>query len=149
MREAAHAVLPWVGTPFHWEASLRGVGVDCRGLLTGVARDLGRPEADTIEAQLVGYSRRIDETALLAGLDRLFVRRAADAVPQPGEILAFRIQRKVQHLGIALGADSFVHAYSHDPARVLVSPLDPILWRRRLAGVWAWRHIGMTGEHGA
>ena len=134
MREAARAARGWLGTPFHWEASLKGVGVDCRGLLTGVARDCGRPEAATVEANLVGYSRHIDETALLAGLDRLFKRKSA---PKPGDVLAFRIRGKVQHLGICTG-DRFVHAYSLPPRQVIETPLTGI-WLNRLAGVWAWR----------
>lgn len=134
MNSIASAAQNWKQTPFVWEASLRGVGCDCRGLLTGVARDCGRPEAETVEANLVGYSRRIDETALLAGLDRLFVRKDA---PQPGDILAFRIRDKVQHLGICTG-NRFVHAYSLPPRQVIETPLSGI-WLNRLAGVWAWR----------
>jgi NlpC/P60 family putative phage cell wall peptidase len=130
----AAAAREWCSTPFHWEAAVKGVGCDCRGLLTGVARELGRPEAGTIEANIVGYSRRIDETALLAGLDRVFKRKQT---PKPGDILAFRIRDKVQHLGICTG-DRFVHAYSLPPRQVIETPLSG-LWLNRLAGVWAWR----------
>lgn len=140
MREAAEAAREWLGTPFHWEASLKGVGCDCRGLLTGVARDLGRPEAQSIEANVVGYSRRIDEPALLAGLDKVFKRRRT-LKPRLGDILAFRVQNKVQHLGIATGPDRFVHAYSHDPAQVIETPLGRF-WVARVAGVWGWRDGG-------
>lgn len=134
MNSVAIAAREWVGTPFHWEASVKGVGTDCRGLLTGVARDCGRPEAETVEANLVGYSRRIDSAALIAGLDRLFVRKEG---PGPGDVLAFRIRDKVQHLGICTG-DRFVHAYSLQPRQVIETPLSG-LWLNRLAGVWAWR----------
>jgi hypothetical protein len=37
----------WLGTPFHWQASRKGVGCDCKGLVWGVARALGMPEADS------------------------------------------------------------------------------------------------------
>jgi NlpC/P60 family putative phage cell wall peptidase len=134
--EAAIEARTWVSTPFHWEASLKGIGCDCRGLLTGIARELDRPEAETIEANVVGYTRRIDETALLAGLDRVFARK--DGEPEPGDVLAFRIQRKVQHLGVMIDRGRFVHAYSPSPRQVLETPLSG-LWLNRLAGVWAWR----------
>lgn len=136
MLEAAKVVHEWVGTPFHWEASVKGVGCDCRGLLTGVARDLGRPEADSIEANVVGYSRQIDETALLAGLDKVFKRR--NGKPKPGDILAFRIRGKVQHLGIMVEGGRFAHAYSLEPRQVIETPLSG-LWLKRLAGKWGWR----------
>ena len=36
----------WLGTPYHHQASLRGVGCDCLGLVRGVWRELygGEPE---------------------------------------------------------------------------------------------------------
>jgi NlpC/P60 family putative phage cell wall peptidase len=134
----------WLGTPFHWEASVKGVGCDCRGLLAGVARELGRPEAAAIEANLVGYSRRIDEVALLAGLDRLFDPRSA--APELGDVLAFRIpvlrSRKVQHLGLYAGNDRVIHAYSRDPAQVIESPIAGMAAQAiELAGVWRWKPL--------
>lgn len=138
----ASAAREWIGVPFHWEQSAKGDGqefrggCDCRGLLTGVARELGRPEAETIEANVIGYSRRIDEAALLAGLDRVFKKRPWNAKPKPGDVLAFRIRGKVQHLGICTG-DRFVHAYSLPPRQVIETPLTGF-WLGRLAGVWGW-----------
>jgi cell wall-associated NlpC family hydrolase len=70
---------------------------------------------------------------LLAGLDRLFKRKNA---PKPGDVLAFRIRGKVQHLGICTGG-RFVHAYSLPPRQVIETPLAG-LWLNRLAGVWGW-----------
>jgi len=137
----AAAALGWVGTPFRWEASLKGVGVDCRGVLSGVARECGLPEAAEIEARVVGYSRRINEAALMAGLDRLFDRQPGLNDLRPGDVLGFRIQRKLQHLGIYTGdgtSHRMVHAYSGDPAQVIEAPLGRF-WMGRLAGVWRWR----------
>lgn len=136
------AARTWVHTPFHWEQCLKGVGCDCRGVLTGAARDCGFPEAAALEANLVGYSRRINEAKLLAGLDRLFDRQPLDiAHAVTGDVLAFRIQRKVQHLGI-YGRDglrhTMVHAYSGEPYEVVEVPLGQF-WLGRLAGVWRWR----------
>ena len=36
----------WIGTPYHHQASLRGVGTDCLGLVRGVWRDLYQREAE-------------------------------------------------------------------------------------------------------
>lgn len=135
MNEAARQ---WLGTPFKWEASVKGVGCDCRGLLTGIARDCGRAEANEIEALVVGYSRKIDEAELLAGLDRLFDRVSE---MEPGDIIAFRIRGKVQHLAICSEPGRMIHAYSGDPACVVEVPLRSF-WQRRIAGVWRWRDVG-------
>jgi NlpC/P60 family putative phage cell wall peptidase len=152
MIDAGQSVLAaarlWKGTPFAWEASLRGVGCDCRGLLAGAARDAGRPEAEEIEARLTGYARHVDDAVLLAGLDRLFapVWPAAalpDAVLPPGllqagDVLAIRLKGKVQHLAIATGSGGMVHAYLGEPALVCEVPLSGF-WQRRIAGVWRWK----------
>ena len=136
------AVRGWIGTPFRWEASVKGVGCDCRGLLAGAARDAGLPEGDAIEAKLAGYARRIDEAQLLAGLDRLFDRVAGDAA-QAGDVLGIRLRGRVQHLAIHAGGDGsearMIHAYLGDPARVCEVPIGGF-WGRRIAGVWRWRH---------
>jgi len=34
------AARAWLGTPYHNQASLRGVGCDCLGLARGVGRDV-------------------------------------------------------------------------------------------------------------
>ena len=154
MREIVAEARTWIGTPVVWEASLKGVGCDCRGLVAGVARELGRPEAAELEARVVGYAGRIEETALLAGLDRLFLRQAQDERGgwslAPGDVLAFRYPNKrrqmtVQHLAIATTEGRMVHAYMGDPARVCEVPIGAF-WSRRLAGVWRWRAEKAGGE---
>lgn len=138
------AAREWIGTPVKWEASLKGKGADCRGLLAGAAREVGRPEAAEIEARVVGYSQRIDEAALLAGLDRLFDRLPEGVELVDGDVLAFRIRSKVQHLAIHVrgqgGEGRMIHAYLTDPACVVEVPLCGF-WRNRLAGAWRWRAL--------
>lgn len=156
MRDAAALVWPhpvlsqlveagatWIATPFHWEACLKRVGVDCKGVLRGVAIDCGRPEAEAIEARVIGYSRRIDEAAFLAGLDRVFVRQPDGCELQPGDVLAFRIQGKVQHVALHSFGDRFIHAYSGTPRQVVEVTLGQF-WRNRLAGVWGWRDLASS-----
>ena len=36
----------WIGTPYHHQASVRGVGTDCLGLVRGVWRELYGREAE-------------------------------------------------------------------------------------------------------
>lgn len=139
----AAEALTWIGTPVRWEASVKGAGCDCRGLVAGVARALGMPEGDAIEARIGGYARRIDEAALLAGLDRVLARRLHPEPPHIGDVLAFRIMGKVQHLAICTEGDCsgrarMIHAYAGEPAQVVDVPLGRF-WRARLAGIWRWR----------
>ncbi len=47
-QEFIDAARKWVGTPYHHQARVKGVGCDCIGLVVGVAREFGyeidRPE---------------------------------------------------------------------------------------------------------
>ena len=54
----------WIGTPYHHQASLKGVGTDCLGLVRGVYRELNGQEAEAPPA----YSRDWGETGPREGL---------------------------------------------------------------------------------
>ena len=147
----------WIGTPFHWEASVKGVGCDCKGLIAGVARECGRAEGDSLEAALGGYSRQIDAGALAAGMARLFLavlRDAPDGAPQderffdrllPGDILLLAVgaHRQAVHLALFTGQDSMIHTYSKGPEMVIEVPLGRV-WREAVVSAWRWKEV----DHG-
>ena len=66
----------WVGTPFKWGQSVKGEGCDCKGLIAGVARELGRAEGDSFYANLSSYrvDRPVPSLLLVEGFEKLFVR---------------------------------------------------------------------------
>jgi NlpC/P60 family putative phage cell wall peptidase len=49
----------WIGTPYHHQASLKGVGCDCIGLVRGIWRAAIGPEPEAMPA----YSRDWGEAA--------------------------------------------------------------------------------------
>ena len=59
----------WLGTPYHDQASLRGVGCDCLGLARGVWREVVGPEPFPIPP----YSRDWGETGPRDGDDAVGV----------------------------------------------------------------------------
>ena len=67
------AARSWLGTPYHDQASLRGVGCDCLGLARGVWREVIGPEPFPIPP----YSRDWGETG-------------------PREVLADRLQDQLE-----------------------------------------------------
>lgn len=100
----------WLETPFHHQARLRGVGVDCIGLVIGVARALAlvSPEFD-----IVGYSRTPDGKTLML-LAGLHMRRLDAGDPLlPGHIVVVDFAAHPQHFGIVAergGNLSMIHA---------------------------------------
>lgn len=99
----------WEGTPFHWQSSLRGVGCDCKGLVVGVARELGMPEASAAHAMMAAYRRKFDPRLLRRGLAEA-LRQTTD--PQPGDVALVMFAGKPQHLAILTDADHMVHCYN-------------------------------------
>ncbi len=119
------AARAWAGTPWRHQGRVRGVGVDCVGLIIGVARDLGLSAFD-----VTGYRRRPAERDLLAGC-RAHMRAVPLALP--GDAMLFRIDGQAQHLGIATDI-GLLHA--HAPMRRVVEHRLDEYWRARIVAAF-------------
>ncbi len=120
----------WLGTPYHDQASLRGVGCDCLGLARGVWREVVGPEPFPIPP----YGRDWGETGpveVLAIGARTAMLEIAPAEAGPGTLLLFRMRPGAiaKHVGILTAPDRFIHAYER--LGVIEEPLTPA-WRRRI-----------------
>ena len=121
----------WLGTPYHDQASLKGVGCDCLGLARGVWREVVGPEPFPIPP----YSRDWGETGpceVLAEGARAMMIEVPPVEGGPGALLLFRMDSRAiaKHVGILTGPDRFLHAYER--LGVIEEPLTPS-WRRRIA----------------
>lgn len=121
----------WLGTPYHDQASLRGVGCDCLGLARGVWREVVGAESFPIPP----YSRNWGETGqhevLAEGVRRMMAEVfIADATP--GALVLFRMTPRAiaKHVGILTTTGSFIHSYER--LGVIEEVLTPT-WRRRIA----------------
>ncbi|KEO59190.1 NlpC/P60 family protein [Thioclava indica] len=121
----------WIGTPYLHQASRRGVGCDCLGLLRGVWRTLYGAEP----AALPPYSGDWGEPA---GDELLWRAMALYFVPAQGENLGdvalFRMRANgvAKHLGIVSGLaeqGAFIHAYT---GHGVVESALTRPWRRRI-----------------
>jgi len=121
----------WLDTPYHDQASLKGVGCDCLGLARGVWREVVGPEPFPIPP----YSRDWGETGprevLTDGARRMMIEVTPGAAP-PGSLILFRMMPRAiaKHVGILTEQERFIHAYER--LGVIEEPLTPI-WRRRIA----------------
>lgn len=110
----------WLGTPFVHQARLRSVGVDCAGLVIGVARELGLVAADF---DVNGYSRAPDGQSLLAWCDQ-YMARVPQADMRPGDVIVARVDVEPQHMGILgdyqHGGLSIIHAASAGPRQGVI-----------------------------
>lgn len=123
----------WIGTPYVHQASLKGVGCDCLGLLRGLWREIHSDEAEDIPPYLPDWDVPGSET-LREGLARHLAPVDLAAIA-PGDVLLFRMVARAAARHCAILADqggslSLIHARQNK--RVGEEPFTPF-WRARLA----------------
>lgn len=144
MSAIAAEALDWIGTPFVWGQSQKGVGCDCKGLVAGVARALGRPEADSVYAVFASYrvDRPVPGMLLIEGFEALFDRVPMGAGMEPGDLLLLRYGRppvNIGHMAIFAGNGRAVH--SSVGSRVKSRELRVLFHDCPLHSVWRWRRL--------
>ncbi len=129
----------WLGTPYVHQASAKGAGCDCLGLIRGVWRELygAEPEAPppyTPDWNERHWNRKGGEEPLLCAARRNMIERENLSF-EPGDVLIFRVAADgpAKHCGVATAPDRFVHAYA---GRAVIESQLNRWWRARLAGVF-------------
>ncbi len=137
---AAGEAVRWIGTPYRHQASLKGVGCDCLGLVRGIWRTLYGGEPEQMQPYSADWAECGNGDPLLAAAQRHF-REKAQAEMSEGDLILFRWKphHAAKHAGILLAEDSFVHAYQgHSVTKSALVPQ----WRRRIAGAFSFKPIG-------
>lgn len=133
----------WVGTPYRHQASCRGVGTDCLGLLRGIWRELYGAEPEVVPAYSMDWSETGRKEMLLDACARHL--RVASGPARPGDVLVMRMRdgAVAKHLAIR-GMDradcpTIIHAYSGHG--VCVSPLADS-WAARIVATYSFPEGG-------
>lgn len=131
------AARAWIGTPFLHQATARGIGCDCRGLVVGVAQELGH-RADIA----TDYSRYPTGQRLVEVCDLHMQRIGRDEIG-PGDVVVVTFERDPQHVAIVGdypgGGLSLIHSLARHG--VVEHRLDTV-WARRISH--AFRIPGVT-----
>ena len=130
------AAREYVGTPFHLQGRVKGVGVDCGGLFVLAARDCGYTVQD-----VQGYTAVLPKGLLWRTISPFCVKITADEV-QAGDIGVFCFSSEPQHIAIVSGIlpdVSLIHA--HMSVGVVCETHMGAAWRRRLYGFYQLKGI--------
>lgn len=118
----------WLGTRFHHQGRVKRTpkhlgGVDCLGLLVGVAAELDLRNSKGIALASCDerhYPHQPDCAQLFSRLDALLEQVPNDAI-KPADVLLLKIEGNPQHLAIITDYNDglgLIHAYA--PARAVV-----------------------------
>ncbi len=121
----------WIDTPYQHQASLKGAGCDCLGLIRGIWREIYGTEPLSVPAYTPDWAeQKGDETLLHAAQECLtpISREAAQA----GDVMLFRMSPDApcKHIAIMSAPDRIIHAYW---GRAVVESYLVPYWRRRHA----------------
>lgn len=111
----------WLGTPYHHQASVRGIGADCIGFVKGVALEAGLITSDLARGIPADYSRQQSGGRLRRMLGD-FLIAVPDASALPADVFLMRIAGEDQHIGLYTDR-GIIHCHS-DVKGVVEHALD-------------------------
>ncbi len=134
--EVVRVARAWLGTPYHHQASLCGVGTDCLGLIRGVYRTLYGKEAASVPGYSRDWAEAAGEETMLDAANK-YLRKIDVKTVRPGDVVIFRWRARLvaKHVAIVSGDHKMIHAIEGAPvSEVTLSPW----WRRHFAGAFSF-----------
>lgn len=149
MNVIVDAARRWIGTPYVHQASARGLGTDCLGLVRGVWREVYGREPEAVPSYTQDWAEPQGEEVLHEAALRHMTRVDQNEPIAAGQLVLFRMRTGsiAKHLGLIGRAGpgaTFIHAYSgHGVVESSLS--EP--WMRRASARFRFPDvIGMEGD---
>lgn len=120
----------WLGTPFHHQARIKGVGVDCAGVIAGTANALGISDFDA-----TGYSHTPSGSMIVKILEKQMNRIDISEL-KFGDVILFKFDQEPQHLAFYTDI-GILHAYGQ--VRKCVETSFDETWKNRVVGAYRFK----------
>ncbi len=144
IREVAPALIvecarEWIGTPYRHQASKKGVGTDCLGLIRGVYRELYNTDPETPPPYSPDWAETPDgdgqHAETMADAARRHLSEVDTKEAQAGDMLLFRMTpgAVAKHAAIQSAEGRMIHACS---GRAVAEVHMGTWWPRHLAYVF-------------
>ena len=124
--------MTWIGTPWHHNAQIKGVGVDCAQFLIGVYHNVGLvPDIDTGNYPRDWHLHKSQPMFLD------FLSQYADQVlyAKTGDIIMWKYGRHPAHGSIVIDDHTIIHAF-RDERGVVITDLNHTNMKERFAGYY-------------
>lgn len=130
----------WIGTPYRHQASVKGAGCDCLGLVRGVWRDVYGAEPMSVPPYTPNWAEERGEETLLDAA-RTCLIPIENGLAQTGDVALFRMNPKApcKHIAIFSGPTAIIHAYW---GRSVIESHMVAYWARRWAYSFRFPDIG-------
>jgi len=151
-RDIVAAARGWLGTPYVHQASAKGAGSDCLGLIIGLYTELCGRAPETPPPYTPDWNERRPCAEPLLSAARRHLSEAAsspvhggsvaagagtgeEGLFRPGQVLIFRVVKTgpAKHCGVVSAPDRFIHAYA---GRAVIESWLSRWWIERIAGVF-------------
>lgn len=138
-----HAILAevreWIGTPYMHQASAKGAGCDCLGLIRGVWRAIYGAEPEVAPPYTPDWAERVGAETLLGAAQRHLTPTEIEQAA-PGDVLLFRMDTRspMKHAAILDEDVRIIHAYW---GRAVVRSRFAPWWRARCAAAFSFPDV--------
>jgi len=129
----------WIDTPYQHQASVKGAGCDCLGLIRGIWREIYGVEPLDVPSYTPDWAEGLGQETLLAAAQSCLSPIAKSDV-QPGDIMLFRMTPRVpcKHIAVMSAPNRIIHAYW---GRAVVESYLVPYWTRRHAFSFSFPNI--------
>ena len=128
----------WLNTPYHNQARLKGIGVDCAQLVAGIYEELSGNSINT-PVYSPEWHLHNKEEKMLNILESFGCEEVDLQEIGLGKIITFKFGRVQSHLGIMVSEEEFIHARL-DIGKVVKNQLSGD-WKQRLGKCYKFPHI--------
>ena len=132
-KDICNKALEYLNTPFHHQGRLKGIGVDCAGLIVCIAKELNLPYGD-----LTNYARIPDGKSLRDVLKNNAEEKSLNDSKE-GDILLMKFVNEPQHVALLMPNNQIIHSYLR-ARKVIIHNFDEI-WKDRVVGVFEFKNI--------
>jgi cell wall-associated NlpC family hydrolase len=122
----------YLGTPFRHQGRLKGVGVDCAGLVVCVAKELKISNFDFKAYGAMPNAAKL-QTILNEQMEKIPTSEA-----KAGDVYLMKFDKEPQHLAIVTDI-GIIHSY-YDAGSVVEHRVDEV-WRSRIMGAFRFKKV--------
>lgn len=126
----------WIGTPYHHQAAVKGVGCDCLGFVRGVYEALGYDKIEDIPPYSRSWGESDGQELMLEAARKYLIESMIDGY-WPGCVVVFRFRHYTvaKHVAIISYNGRMIHAIEGSPVSEVSLNKS---WVRRIAGVFVF-----------